>query len=54
MPVRFPEDIENLTQLVREHSTRFVVIDPLSAHLEGRIDSWKDQSIRHALARSPC
>jgi hypothetical protein len=50
MPMRFPEDIDNLTQLVREHSTRFVVIDPLSAHLEGRIDSWKDQSIRHALA----
>jgi hypothetical protein len=24
--------------------------DPLSAHLEGRVDSWKDQSIRHALA----
>jgi AAA domain len=50
IPMRFPEDIDNLAELVREHAARLVVIDPLSAHLEGRVDSWKDQSIRGALA----
>jgi putative DNA primase/helicase len=50
VPFRFPGDAENLAELVRKHRARLVVIDPLSAHLEGRIDSWKDQSVRQALA----
>lgn len=50
LPMRFPEDAGLLGDLARETGARLVVIDPLSAHLEGRVDSWKDQSIRGALA----
>jgi len=50
VPMRFPEDIGLLGELARETGAGLVVIDPLSAHLEGRVDSWKDQSIRGALA----
>ncbi|MDQ3670838.1 MAG: AAA family ATPase [Actinomycetota bacterium] len=50
IPMRFPEDIDLLGELARETGAGLVVIDPLSAHLGGRVDSWKDQSIRGALA----
>jgi RecA-family ATPase len=50
VPMRFPEDIDLLGELARETGAGLIVIDPLSAHLEGRVDSWKDQSIRGALA----
>jgi len=50
MPLRFPADIASLEEKVREHDARLVVIDPLSAHLASRVDSFKDQSIREALA----
>jgi putative DNA primase/helicase len=46
----FPGDIESLKELVQRHDARLLVVDPLSAHLGGRVDSWKDQSIREALA----
>jgi hypothetical protein len=36
--------------MVRESGIGLVVIDPLMAHLKGSVDSWKDQSIRGALA----
>jgi RecA-family ATPase len=44
-----PADVPLLTKTVERHGVRLVVIDPLSAHLEGNVDSWKDQSIRLAL-----
>lgn len=50
IPLRFPSDTKSLSELVREHDVRLVVIDPLTAHLAGGIDSFKDQSIRNALA----
>lgn len=50
MPLRFPSDTNSLEELVREHNARLIVIDPLSAHLAGGVDSFKDQSIREALA----
>jgi hypothetical protein len=50
VPMRLPEDIGLLGELARETGAGLIVIDPLSAHLEGRVDSWKDQSIRGALA----
>ncbi len=50
LPLRFPSDTDSLDELVREHHARLVVIDPLSAHLGGKVDSFKDQSIREALA----
>jgi hypothetical protein len=50
IPMRFPSDTESLSELVREQDIRLVVIDPLTAHLAGGVDSFKDQSIREALA----
>jgi putative DNA primase/helicase len=50
MPLRLPTDIETLNEIVREYSARLVVIDPLSAHLTSGVDSFKDQSVREALA----
>ena len=46
----FPQDADRLRQLIDETSARFVVIDPLMAHLPGTVNSWRDQSVRHALA----
>jgi hypothetical protein len=46
----FPEDIGRLRELVLAHQARLVVIDPLMAHLSAKIDSWKDQKVRLALA----
>lgn len=37
-------------RLVCEKEAKLVVIDPLMAHLGGSIDSWKDQTVRQALA----
>jgi putative DNA primase/helicase len=50
MPLRFPADTKSLEAIVRAHGVRLVVIDPLSAHLATGVDSFKDQSIREALA----
>jgi hypothetical protein len=44
-----PTDVPLLTEMVEQHKARLLVIDPLAAHLEGKVDSWKDQSIRLAL-----
>jgi hypothetical protein len=45
-----PDDVTDLEQLVREHSATLVVVDPLTAHLPAEVNSWRDQSIRLALA----
>ncbi|MBA2708912.1 MAG: AAA family ATPase [Gemmatimonadaceae bacterium] len=50
IPMRFPTDTGSLHKLVQQHDVRLVVIDPLTAHLAGGVDSFKDQSIREALA----
>jgi len=50
IPLRFPSDTKGLRELAREHEARLIVIDPLTAHLAGNVDSFKDQSIREALA----
>jgi hypothetical protein len=49
-PILLPDDISALRQLVLEHQARLVVVDPLMAHLGAAINSWKDQTIRQALA----
>jgi archaellum biogenesis ATPase FlaH len=46
----FPTDAAQLQALVEEHTARLVVIDPLSAHLSAKVNSWKDQEVRTALA----
>lgn len=45
-----PDDAGELDRLVRQHGARLVVIDPLSAHLAEPVNSWRDQSVRRALA----
>jgi hypothetical protein len=45
-----PDDVPLLADMVEEHSAQLVVIDPLMAHLPGKVNSWMDQSIRLALA----
>ena len=45
-----PDDVPALAEMVKLHSAQLVVIDPLNAHLPGRVNTWQDQSIRLALA----
>jgi AAA domain len=45
-----PDGVPPLRQAIEQVGAKLVVIDPLMAHLKGSIDSWKDQSIRQALA----
>jgi hypothetical protein len=45
-----PDDIQELDAAVEEEQAVFVAIDPLTAHLPGSVNSWRDQSIRLALA----
>jgi hypothetical protein len=45
-----PDDVNELDRLVSEASVRLVVIDPLMAHLPEAVNSWRDQSVRRALA----
>jgi RecA-family ATPase len=45
-----PDDVPLLLEMVEAHGVRLVVIDPLTAHLPGKVNSWRDQSIRLALA----
>jgi RecA-family ATPase len=48
--ILLPSDVAELSRLVAEKDVGLVVIDPLMAHLGGAIDSWKDQTVRQALA----
>jgi putative DNA primase/helicase len=45
-----PDDAEALDRLAREKAARLVIIDPLTAHLAEAVNSWRDQSVRRALA----
>jgi hypothetical protein len=45
-----PEDTAELEACVREEAAVFVAIDPLTAHLPSQVNSWRDQSVRLALA----
>jgi len=44
-----PDDVVELDRLVQETHARLVVIDPVSAHLAERINSWRDTEVRGAL-----
>jgi KaiC/GvpD/RAD55 family RecA-like ATPase len=46
-----PRDVEDLQQLVRECQARLVVIDPVVAAVEAKLDAYKDQHVRQVLAR---
>ncbi len=45
-----PEHLDALTEQMKEVQARILIIDPLMAHLPGKINSWRDQDIRCALA----
>lgn len=48
--LRLPDDVAELDRLVADQGARLVVIDPLMAHLPESVNSWRDQSVRLALA----
>lgn len=48
--IALPDDADTLAQLAEQHKARLVVVDPLTAHLPGSVNSWQDQSVRRALA----
>ena len=48
--IELPDDVPELDRLVGETEAQLVVIDPLMAHLPDRVNSWRDQSVRTALA----
>jgi hypothetical protein len=48
--IALPDDVVRLDALVAERQVQLVVIDPLMAHLPEGVNSWRDQSVRRALA----
>ena len=46
-----PRDINELRQLVQERSARLVVIDPIVAAVDAKLDAYKDQHVRQVLAQ---
>lgn len=44
-----PTDLPTLEALIREHESRAVLFDPILSHLDGSVDSFKDQSVRKTL-----
>jgi len=49
-PPVLPDDIPSLRAVVEDGEIDLIVVDPLSSYLAGKVDSWKDQSVRRALA----
>jgi hypothetical protein len=48
--IRLPDDVEELDWQVARRDAALVSIDPLVAHLPENVNSWRDQSVRRALA----
>ena len=48
--IKLPDDHAELDRLVAEVGASLVVIDPITAHLPDSVNSWRDQSVRLALA----
>ena len=48
--IALPDDADKLDRMVAETGARLVIVDPLMAHLPEAVNSWRDQSIRRALA----
>ena len=45
-----PDDAAELDRVAKETGARLVIVDPLMAHLPESVNSWRDQSVRRALA----
>jgi hypothetical protein len=50
-PPSIPEDLELLAEIVGELEGAYVVVDPLMAYLDGKVNSYRDQDVRRALHR---
>jgi AAA domain len=48
--IAIPDDLEAIGAAMQRVSSRFLIVDPLLAHIPVRIDSYKDQHARVALA----
>ncbi len=48
--ITLPADVDRIAEAVRERGAHLLVVDPLGAHLEESVNSWRDQSVRRALA----
>src|SRR4051794_18439456 len=46
---RLPSDADRLIEVVEEHRPKLLLVDPLMAHLDADINSWKDESARQAM-----
>lgn len=45
-----PTDVAALEYRIRQHSIGLLVVDPVMAHIDGKIDTHRDHSMRRALA----
>jgi RecA-family ATPase len=45
-----PDDAPQVMEMVQAYGAKLIVIDPLNAHLPGKVNTWQDQSVRLALA----
>ena len=45
-----PDDVDDLGDLVLDLRAQLVIVDPLTAHLADAVNSWRDQSVRRAMA----
>lgn len=46
---RLPSDANRLVEAVEEERPKLLLVDPLMAHLDPEINSWKDESARQAM-----
>src|SRR5262249_15130010 len=49
--VSFPTDLPELDRHVRETAARLILVDPVSASIDLRLDAHKDQDVRVVLGR---
>ncbi len=49
-PFSIESDLSVLERAIIQHQTRLVIIDPLTAFLSSKIDSYRDSDVRRALA----
>jgi AAA domain/DnaB-like helicase N terminal domain len=48
--IALPEDGPELHRIAEDCKAKLVIVDPLMAHLPESVNSWRDQSVRRALA----
>jgi hypothetical protein len=48
-PLALPHDLTWLAAAISRVGARILVIDPLMAYLDGKVNSWRDQDVRAAL-----